>query len=399
MYSDSWSDSEQSPDFSKKLEQNFKRLSSTHGYLEKDQFQHVLVEEIVDSALKKAHYDTLQRWEDLTQLGVVDEVWDACFGYEKKHVSFDELLTVFEAQGEQKSEAEKLLDLCSEDEALRNHVYDLEQCLQSNKDMLAAADIMVEEQAEKLKALEEESLKTRRENEQYEKQSKELETLKTKVKNMESEHRLLKRDFDLVFATNKSVQKKMERSELENHALRKTIVTLANQIEKIEREKNDGANFTVTSPPAVLPLQITNESLNTQVSCSTQPAFIPTNDQAMQNFYSVSPQPPQPVQPPHMVWDPSVRALVAITGEPLSHRAPPRASRIVQPASTPVKRKTKKPKYQGIPGSENSGGSAAISNGRLISPFPRRYTSSHLPRYRRKFEMTEKSRYHKQNQV
>jgi myosin heavy subunit len=325
------SDSEYSHDYRKRLERNFKKLSS-NGFLEKVKFQEVMVEEVVDSAIKKAQYDTLQRWEDLTQLGVLEEVWDACFGFEKKYISFTELLAVFETTDEHKSEAEKLLDLCSEDEALRNHAYDLEQCLQSTKDMLAAADIMVEEQGEKLKALEEEMLKTKRECEQLQKQSKDLEVMKTKVKNMESEHRLLKRDFDLVFATNKSVQKKMERAELENHALRKSYVTLANQIEKIEREKADGAitNFTASPATAVMPLHLANA--NTQVSGSTQPAFIPTNDQAMQNFYSVSPQPPQPVQPPHMVWDPSVRALVAITGEPLPHRMPPRASRIVQPA-------------------------------------------------------------------
>jgi hypothetical protein len=34
----------------------------------------------------------------------------------------------------------------------------------------------------------------------------------------------------------------------------------------------------------------------------------------------------------------------------------------------------------------------SMGNGRLISPFPRRYTSSHIPRYRRKYEMNELSR-------
>merc|ERR1719189_3303318 len=129
-----------------------------------------MVEEIVDFAVKKAQYATLERWEDLTQLGVLEEVWDACFGYEKKVVSFTELLTVFEAQEEQKSEAEKLLDLCSEDDALRNHVYDLEQSLQSHKDMLAAADIMVEEQDEKLKATEDELKRAKRDCSQIQKQ-------------------------------------------------------------------------------------------------------------------------------------------------------------------------------------------------------------------------------------
>jgi len=374
MYSDSWSDSEYSHDYRKRLERNFKKLSS-NGFLEKVKFQEVMVEEVVDSAIKKAQYDTLQRWEDLTQLGVLEEVWDACFGFEKKYISFTELLAVFETTDEHKSEAEKLLDLCSEDEALRNHAYDLEQCLQSNKDMLAAADIMVEEQGEKLKALEEEMLKTKRECEQLQKQSKDLEAMKTKVKNMESEHRLLKRDFDLVFATNKSVQKKMERAELENHALRKTIVTLANQIEKIEREKADGAitNFTASPATAVMPLHLANDTLNNSVT--PQATFIPQNDQTLQNF-SVAFSPVQ--QPPHMVWDPAVRALVPITGD--ARRAPRQNN---------SKHKGKK-KYR-----DQSG----VSNGRLISPFPRRYTSSHLPRYRRKFEMTEKNRYEKQNQV
>lgn len=374
MYSDSWSDSEYSHDYRKRLERNFKKLSS-NGFLEKVKFQEVMVEEVVDSAIKKAQYDTLQRWEDLTQLGVLEEVWDACFGFEKKYISFTELLAVFETTDEHKSEAEKLLDLCSEDEALRNHAYDLEQCLQSNKDMLAAADIMVEEQGEKLKALEEEMLKTKRECEQLQKQSKDLEVMKTKVKNMESEHRLLKRDFDLVFATNKSVQKKMERAELENHALRKTIVTLANQIEKIEREKADGAitNFTASPATAVMPLHLANDTLNNSVT--PQATFIPQNDHTLQNF-AVAFSPVQ--QPPHMVWDPAVRALVPITGD--ARRAPRQNN---------SKHKGKK-KYRD---------QSEVSNGRLISPFPRRYTSSHLPRYRRKFEMTEKNRYEKQNQV
>merc|ERR550539_1740517 len=104
-------------------------------------------------------------------------------------------------------------------------------------------------------------------------QAKELDSLKTKVKNMESEHRLLKRDFDLVFATNKSVQKKMERAEMENHSLRKTIVTLANQIEKIEREKKDSSitNYAAAPASAVIPMQLSNEALSTQITpCSAQ---------------------------------------------------------------------------------------------------------------------------------
>jgi hypothetical protein len=403
MYSDSWSDSEYSHDYRKRLERNFKKLSS-NGFLEKVKFQEVMVEEVVDSAIKKAQYDTLQRWEDLTQLGVLEEVWDACFGFEKKYISFTELLAVFETTDEHKSEAEKLLDLCSEDEALRNHAYDLEQCLQSNKDMLAAADIMVEEQGEKLKALEEELLKTKRECEQLQKQSKDLEALKTKVKNMESEHRLLKRDFDLVFATNKSVQKKMERAELENHALRKTIVTLANQIEKIEREKADGAvtNFATSPATAVMPLHLANDTLNTSVTPAA--TFIPQNDQTLQNFSVAFPRPVQ--QPPHMVWDPAVRALVPIIGD--ARRAPQNNSLSSLQAigtaqkSVPITgdaRRAPRQNNSKHKGKKKYRDQSGVSNGRLISPFPRRYTSSHLPRYRRKFEMTEKNRYEKQNQV
>jgi len=168
----------------------------------------------------------------------------------------------------------------------------------------------------------------------------------------------------------------MERAELENHALRKTIVTLANQIEKIEREKADGAvtNFATSPATAVMPLHLANDTLNTSVTPAA--TFIPQNDQTLQNFSVAFPPPVQ--QPPHMVWDPAVRALVPITGD--ARRAPRQNN---------SKHKGKK-KYR-----DQSG----VSNGRLISPFPRRYTSSHLPRYRRKFEMTEKNRYEKQNQV
>merc|ERR1719285_930334 len=119
--------------------------------------------------------------------------------------------------------------------------------------------------------------------------------------------------------------------------------------------------------------------------CSPQAAFIPQSDQmkktnknmkqTMQNF-SVAFAAPQVQKQPHMVWDPAVRALVPITGEDRRNMR-----------QNGSKNKGKK-KY----GRDQSG----VSNGRLISPFPRRYTSSHLPRYRRKFEMTEKNRYEKQ---
>merc|ERR1719499_2083486 len=203
--------------------------------------------------MKKAHVDTLERWSDLTELGVLNEVFDATFGGNTERISFNSLCTMFESKTEDdNTEIEKLLDLLSEDEALRNQMFDLEQCLQSNKDMLAASDILVEEQGEKVKSLEEGLSLKNRTVEQLRQQVKELENLKTKVKNMESEHRLLKRDFDLVFATNKSVQKKMERAELENRSLRKTIITLASQMDKIER--SGAAAAAATDQPVSTPI-------------------------------------------------------------------------------------------------------------------------------------------------
>lgn len=372
-----------SPAHAARLQRNFDKYAS-NNLLEKDKFQHVLVEEIVDAALKKAQHDTLQRWEDLTQLGVLEEVWDACFGYETSKVQFEDLMTVFKKNEEEKSEAEKLLDLCSEDEALRNHVFDLEECLQSNKDMLAASDILVEEQGEKMKNMEEELRKRRRDAERIKKQEKELEALKMKVKNMESEHRLLKRDFDLVFATNKTVQKRLERTETENHALRKTIITLANQLERNERERIDGGlTSPLAAPVTVIPaFQVpTSDSLNVQIST---PAgnFIPQTEGPYAQAYTTSSYDPTPsyetapnTKPPHMVWDPALRSLVPITGDARKN-----------------KRRDGKGKKRW---KDNSG----VNNGKLISPFPRRYTSSHLARYRRKFEINEKTRYDKQATV
>merc|ERR550539_716417 len=123
-------------------------------------------------------------------------------------------------------------------------------------------------------------------------QAKELESLKTKVKNMESEHRLLKRDFDLVFATNKSVQKKMERAELENRSLRKTIITLAGQMDKIER--SGGATDQPVSTPIVHQAAAVN-------------AYVPQQDGDRMMNWNLN-------NPTHMVWDPAVRSLVPITG-------------------------------------------------------------------------------------
>lgn len=366
----------QSPTHAARLQRNFDKYSS-NNLLEKEKFQHVLVEEIVDAALKKAQIDTLERWEDLIKIGVLEEVWDACFGYETKKIQFRDLVTVFHKQEQEKSEAQKLLDLCSEDEALRNHVFDLQESLQDNKDMLAASDILVEEQGEKMKNMEEELRVRRRDAERMKKQEKELEALKTKVKNMESEHRLLKRDFDLVFATNKSVQKRMERSETENCALRKTIITLANQLEKNERNRVEGG---ITSPLGATPVTVipayqvpANDTLNVQIS--TQPGSFVSQDGHYQAYNAPTYTETPSDKPPHMVWDPAIRSLVPITGE------------------------TRKNKRKDSKGKKRWKDNSGVSNGKLISPFPRRYTSSHLPRYRRKFEITEKSRYDKQNTV
>merc|ERR1719499_1503341 len=235
--------------------------------------------------MKKAHVDTLERWSDLTELGVLNEVFDATFGGNTERISFNSLCTMFESKTEDdNTEIEKLLDLLSEDEALRNQMFELEQCLQSNKDMLAASDILVEEQGEKVKSLEEGLSLKNRTVEQLRQQVKELENLKTKVKNMESEHRLLKRDFDLVFATNKSVHKKMERTEMENRSLRKTIISLANQMGKIERENQD---MGVTSP-TLIPVQIEGvpSTSFTDVTQFSQDSFI-TNDMNSPNLMHV----------------------------------------------------------------------------------------------------------------
>merc|ERR1719499_2624781 len=130
--------------------------------------------------MKKAHVDTLERWSDLTELGVLNEVFDATFGENTEAINFQSLCTMFESKTEDdNTEIEKLLDLLSEDEALRNQMFDLEQCLQSNKDMLAASDILVEEQGEKVKSLEEGLSLKNRTVEQLRQQVKELENLKS----------------------------------------------------------------------------------------------------------------------------------------------------------------------------------------------------------------------------
>lgn len=382
-----------------RLGTTFNKLA-VNGQLERAQFEDCIIEEVMNLAMQKAHNDTLERWVDLTDLGVLMEVWDATFGESTESINFNTLGKVFEKTSEdENTEAERLVDLLSVDDALRNQLFDLEQCLQSNKDMLAASDILVEEQGEKVKSL---GLTLEMQNNTVDilrKQVKELEALKTKVKNMESEHRLLKRDFDLVFATNKSVQKKMERTELENRSLRKTIISLANQMGKIERESSgilpNGLPANCIPMVGVDPMA----PMTPVVACNAN-GFSPNLDQTILTpdcgqFMGPPMHDPSTMtdqwgmqQRPHMVWDPAVRSLVPIVGG--GHK-PRRSSKKEKDFSDFDKMNKRKKKRNGDGGSYN--------NGKLISPFPRRYTSSHLPRYRRKFEMSEKSRFGNQNFV
>lgn len=381
-----------------RLGATFKKLA-VNGQLHRNQFEECIIEEVMNLAMRKAHDDTLERWVDLTDLGVLMEVWDATFGESTESITFNTICKVFEKTSEEENtEAERLVDLLSVDDALRNQLFDLEQCLQSNKDMLAASDILVEEQGEKVKSL---GLALEMQNSTVDllrKQVKELEALKTKVKNMESEHRLLKRDFDLVFATNKSVQKKMERTDLENRSLRKTIISLANQMGKIERESNGLLSPNGIPAPCIPVLGVDPMSPVAPVVCNAN-GFNPNMDQALLTpdcgpFMGPHMQDPVGMTDqwgmqhrPHMVWDPAVRSLVPIVG----HK-PRRSSKKEKDFSDFDKMNNKrKNKRKGDGGSYN--------NGKLISPFPRRYTSSHLPRYRRKFEMSEKSRFGNQNFV
>jgi len=355
------------PDSAQKvrLTKTFNEVCTGEG-LAKEEFDQIILKEVLQRAMEKAHDVTLEKWKDATELGITDEIWDHYF-QQKTLISLKDLLVLF-AEPEDpeigKSEFEKLVDLCSEDEALRNQVLDLEMCLQNNKDMLAATDILLDEQTELQKS---ELEKSKLELEQFRNQVKEVETLRNKVKNMESEHRLLKRDFDLVFATNKSLQKKMEKAELDNQALRKTIVALAGQLEKVEREHNEQqqegkVNNNIGETPTV-----------TMVTFPTNPAPMMNNQvypqaegQMMWDFNSNNNQNQMP--PPHVVWDPAVRSLVPIY--------PPNEQRKKDPTRNVRKNKR---------WNDNN-------KGRLVSPFPRRYTSSHLPRYRRKYELSELAR-------
>jgi len=321
--------------------------------LSRENFGKVLVNEVIDQVLKQAHDVTHERWNDLVELGVLDEVWEACFGAEKTSIGYKEYVSVFESDDREKSEVEKLVDLCSEDEALQHQVFDLEQCLQAEKDKRAAADFLNEESAERMRELEEQVESSQVEIERLHAQLKEVENLRAKLKNVDSEHRLLKRDFDLVFATNKKVQKKMEQAELENRSLRKTIVHMANQLQENERQVKEQAESIQSSPTSAS-------------SSDGQNSWSNANQQ--------SPEQP-PKSPAHMVWDPAVRALVPITGENLRNK-------------NYRNRKSNRNHNR----SSNKRRNNNTGNGRLISPFPRRYTSSHIPRYRRKYEMNELSR-------
>lgn len=357
------------------LGQNFKKFKD--GFLYRDNFEDILLEEVLELVTKKAYEVTEQRWQDLSKIGVPDEFWTATYGPDCASISYEELLKVFERQGEEgKSEVEKLMDLCSEDEALRNQVIDLEQCLQSSKDMLAATDILLEEQTEKTKAQENKLQQKDEEIEHLKKQLKELEIIRTRVKNMESEHRLLKRDFDLVFATNKSVQKKMEKCDQENRSLRKTIVSLANQMEKIEHEyqgeKVEGfSNIHVNSKKTAKPHMVWDPSIQSLV-----PIIDPTEQQRNFNNNHQHNNNNNNTSPHHKKS--GFKKFHHNTNYRQNHH------RSNSFASSPVKKN-----QNSNHNSRNSNNGKNNNNGRLVSPFPRRYTSSHIPRYRRKYEMNE----------
>jgi hypothetical protein len=376
------------------LEQNFKKFAQK-GLLYRENFEDILLEEVLELVTKKAYAVTEQRWQDLSKIGVPDEFWTATYGPDCERICFEELLKVFERQGvEGKSEVEKLMDLCSEDEALRNQIVDLEQSLQSSQDMLAATDILLEEQTEKVTIQEQEIFQSKKEIEHLQKQLKELEIIRTRVKNMESEHRLVKRDFDLVFATNKSVQKKMEKVDLENRALRKTIIALANQMEKLEREHQGDQT----------------EGLQTNIKYDSNATPAPRINEGART---------------HLVWDPSVQGLVPIIDPEQMNLNNNNNNNNNHNHNNNYSGGGKKNSYKkhrnhhhhhhhhhhhkghhhhnhhhnnnhnnnnhNHNNHHHGGGNnhKSHNSGRLVSPFPRRYTSSHIPRYRRKYEMNE----------
>eukprot|EP00494_Astrolonche_serrata_P024467 UN24725 len=334
-----------------RLTTNFKSVECDFN---KTHFQDALMQEILETTLSKVKVKVTQRWKDLKELGVLDELWDNFFP-DTETLNLKQFLGVFERE-----DGGKLLDLCDGEQMLRNQIIDLEQCLQSNKDMLAATDLLLEEKTSYAEEKEKEGAAL----------LKEVETLRTKIKNVESEQRLLKRDFDLVFATNKSVQKKMEKAEVENRGLRKTIIALANQMERIERENKEDCS----SPSSQRSDVNSNKNAVKEILNNVQQHF-PTNtrEAQSQDYYENSQKNwGQEQTQPHMVWDPAVRSLV--------------------PIRTNVGRKQSKGKNRSN-NSNNRRDSQDGGRSRLISPFPRRYTSSHIPRYRRKYEMSEIKRH------
>jgi len=265
--------------------------------------------------------------------------------------------------------------------------------LQSQKDMLATTDILLEEQMEKTKERDATLSQQKNELTALRQQAKELESLKTKVKNM-------------------------ERAELENRSLRKTIVTLAGQMDKIERS-GVTTDQPVSSPIVQAPLQATD--LTQQAA--TVNAYVPQQDGDRMMNWNLN-------NPTHMVWDPAVRSLVPITGtmkynnnrkshhnnnnqgghhQPQHHQHQQQqqgghhqlgAAGVQQGNPSPrihqqqqQQQHHQRHKKHGNKKKQWQPNDAAYSNGRLINRFPRRYTSSHLPRYRRKYEMTEYNRF------
>jgi len=338
--------------------------NTSNQKLSRDDFSKVILQEVLNLALKKSHDTTLEKWEDLTSLGVVCEVWDACFGDECTEIDYNDLSKVFQSPATEKSEVEKLLDLCSEDEALRNQVKDLEESLQNNKNMLAATDILLEERDENFRIQEEELEKLKKENLLFQSQPREVEMFRTRIKNMESQYRLLKRDFDLVFATNKSTQKKMELAKQENKGSRKTILALANQLSNLEMEYKEGRN----------PRANAFGNLNVNRAANMENHNDSTNWNAQQQMKQQT--------HPHMVWDPAVRALVPVVCQ---------GQRNGQKNNNNYPNNYHNNKNYHKKNNHNHH-QHHKSNNPLVSPFPRRYTSSHIPRYRRKFEVTELKR-------
>jgi len=153
----------------------------------------------------------------------------------------------------------------------------------------------------------------------------------------------------------------MEKSELENRALRKTIVALANQMEKIEREHKKDPPVEASDKDKEVP----GTGHNHVLQQSPKPKKLHNvnwNREKPSNFY---------------VWDPAVRSLVPIRN------------------TLGRKKHVKGRNRNNMTGRRNEDDSSS----RVISPFPRRYTSSHIPRYRRKYEMCELKRQLGQTQL